>query len=424
MADRHELAANALECAVFGLPEPRTEWRREIPTLDWKTARGGGSPNINGMAAVADMHYAKPGRARELAVGRLENYVRFCRQQWLLAEPETGIYRQWHLNYLAGAVEILRRLGMDALADRFLWILEEDAERSALMSAVLTDPYLPPNQNAPRIAQDRLQATISARVGETIICRMGARSWGSGGSGGYGVDAPWQQTARAVLTGGAFPPSKGTPGDLDGYSWTMRVARRLEPIFREAGAEARTLSVDELVDGARHWSPSHTPFQYLGWEDGSRLCVMGNDEPEFVDEDPNSNTPGVLAYGVLGGRICYLPEWPNPINGAVKIRQQNMRADADIEGGQIVLLHSHIGRSHTQNGYLRTVRDLPTSPLLFHLVQPRWGEWRSFVEPPTHPVPGDPQPPTRPTPPTPSDPTPPRPSLWQRIIEWFERLVD
>lgn len=420
MPTRHEAASNALECAIFGLPEPRTEWKKEIPTLEWEMARGPGSPNINGMAAVAHLYYSKAGREREVAIQRLRNYVKYAKKQWLLAEPESGIYRTWHLNYLAGAVELARRQGLDSLANEFLWFLEEDAERSALMTATLHSPYLAPNEKAPRTLQDRLRATISDHVGERVICRMGARSWGSGGSGGYGLDAPWQQIARAVLFGGQWPKAKGTPGEIDGFHWTMRVANRLRPIFEEAGAEAKTLSTEELVAQSIHWSSSHAPFQYLGWEDGSRLCVMSLDEPEFVDSDPNSNTPGVVAYGVVGGRLIYLPEWPNPIDGDVKIRQENMRADVDLDwadGRPIIvrLAHSHIGRKNV-DGYLRSSVTLDTSsPLAFHLVQRPWQEWEDVLE--AEEPPADPPPP--PVPPT-QPPPKPKDKKWWEKIEWTE----
>lgn len=433
MADRHELAANALECAVFGLPEPRTDWKREIPTRDWKTARAGGSPNINGMAAAADLYYASSRRARDVAAERMRECARFNRQQWMLAEPETGIYRQWHLNYWAATVQIARGLGMDDLANQFMWLLEEDAERSALMAATLESSRIHPNNQADRELYRKIGNALSAHVGDEIICRMGARSWGSGGSGSYGVDMPWQQVARSVLFDAPFPPTKGNPGDLGGFHHTMRVAKRLMPIFRSAATEAKSLSVEALVDRSLHWSPSHTGFQYLGWEDGSRLCVMGIDEPAFRDDDPNSNTPGVLAYGVVGGRMCYLPEWPNPWNGDVKIRQTNMRADIDIlwnedDPVRLELFHSHIGRERAavdgQSGtFYRSVFELPDSPLLFHLMQRPGVEWEDMVysapSPPTAPPT---VPPT--TPPSPPAPKPPKRSLWQRIMDWFERLVD
>lgn len=419
MPSRHELASNALECAVFRLPEPNTKWKQEIPSMDWKMARGPGSPNINGMAAVADLWYADAGRARDRAIERLRNYLTFSKRQWLLAEPESSIYRAWHLNYLAAAVEILRRGGWRDMASEFLEILREDAERSSLMTAVLRDRHLEPNEKASKTLQDRLRATISDHVGTSVICRMGARSWGSGGSGGYGLDAPWQQIARASLGFGQWPKAKGQPGTIDGFHWTMRVANELKPIFEEAAREIVSMQVSTLLERSKRWSSSHTGFQYLGWEDGSRLCMMSLDEEGFVDSDPNSNTPGVLVYGVVGGRLIYLPEWPNPIDGDVKIRQENMRADADLrwDGNRptsVVLQHSHIGRKKVGQLY-ETVVPLRTSARLsFHLVQRPWQSWVNELRasvPPDDP-PSDP--PTHEDPPV--TPTPEKPKRW-----WHKR---
>ena len=104
-------------------------------------------------------------------------------------------------------------------------------------------------------------------------------------------------------------------------------------------------------------------MQLLGWADGSRLWLMGDDEPGFDDEDPNGNTPGWLAAGVLGGRIVALPAWPNPVDGLERLREVNSRADLDGSPDRgWTLWHSHLGAAsgkHATTGEAGFVSTLP-----------------------------------------------------------------
>jgi hypothetical protein len=147
---------------------------------------------------------------------------------------------------------------------------------------------------------------------------------------------------------------------------------------------------------------ARTEFQYIGWEDGSRLCIMGDDEPGFDDEDENGNTPGLLAAGVLGGKVVSLPKWPNPFDGDERIRQTNCRADIDGDPTHgWTLFHSHLGERKLGDGYTTDLPAYAASPLAFWILIPA-GEtvWQikypgSVVHPP-EPVAPAPVPPAKP----------------------------
>lgn len=419
----HNLAAQAMELAVFGMPAPANpKWKKSIPTKDWRTARGAGSSNIPLFGAAADLRFATKGRTRDQAAERLHNYASICRREWWLSETESAGYGAWIRESQAAVVHIARQMGLDDLARQFMGLLEEDAQRSCLMAARLRHAEIPANQKAPRERYDRLRATIRAHVGQMVICRAGERSWSSGFSGGWGVDMAWQQIARAVLFDQPWPQPKGNPGDLDGYGHTVRVAYRLRGIFEEAAQDARQMTVDELVDQSRHWSPSRNHIQYLGWEDGSRLCVLGTDQEAFVDESLNSNTPAVMAFGISAGNLIYLPEWPNPWDGDEKIRQTNVKGDVDLIWSpsgpvRVQLDHSHIGRERTRDGYLRSSFELTDAALAFHLIQRPFREWENALgsEPELPPEVPPSSPPTVP-------PTKPPTTKPKEKPSWIERM--
>lgn len=368
----HNIAGYALEAAVFGLPEPRTNWKSLRPGPGWGSlANGTGSGQIPLMAEVAALRYAKSGHELDACVARLDEYHAICRRQWCGPEPDRSlVYAIWIVLCWAAVVEIGRDRGLNSLVQKYLWLIEEDLQRSLLMSATLRDPYLAPNPKADRTVYRDLERTLREAVGKRIVCRAGTRSW----SHGYHVEDAYHDLIRAVMDGGAIR-NPGTPGDHDGYGWTYRTARKLLPVFHGVYSQARHLDLDDLILESQVWAPARCPVQYLGWEDGSRLFVMGMDEAEPVDDDTNNNTCGVLLYGVLDGRLVFVPEWPNPVDGDDRIRQTPVFADADgsPETGWSVV-HSHIGRERFGTHWITRVGAKPDG-LLFHLKCEAGGEW-------------------------------------------------
>ena len=112
-------------------------------------------------------------------------------------------------------------------------------------------------------------------------------------------------------------------------------------------------------------------MQLLGWQDGSRLWIMGDDEPGLDDEDQNSNTPGLLAAGVLGGRVIALPKWPDPATGVTRLRQTNVMADLDGDPAHgWTLFHSHLGEKQIGTGFTTSLPPYTASPLAFWVECP------------------------------------------------------
>src|SRR5690606_38658415 len=345
---------HALELAVHGRSAPTVkraggkDWRTLSAGKGWETAQGAGSANIPGEATAALLGHAAPGKERNEAIERNQERYEIGRRRWWWAEPDSIIYAGKLESATAGVVHLAERLGVQDLADAARRELRESAERSCLMRSILRSDHLAPNPKSSADDRARYQRAIDRNLGQLIVCRAGCRSWGSV----LHVESPMTAVAQHIFDG-RTPKGKGNVGDIDGSDITARVIAHLWPIFREAFEDARRMSVDELVESAvRSWSPARGPFQYIGWEDGSRLCVMGRDEEELRDEDTNSNTPGILAFGVLRGRLVALPEWPAPNDGRDHIRQTNTFGDVDLtpDAGALVLLHSHAGRERISAG--------------------------------------------------------------------------
>ena len=433
MPSDHEISAHALELAVHGRGAPTVrraggkDWRTLSAGKGWETAQGAGSANIPGEATAALLGHAAPGKERNEAIERNQERYEIGRRRWWLAEPESIIYAGKLESATAGVVHLAERLGVQDLADAARRELRESAERSCLMRAVLRSDHLAPNPKSSADDRDRYLRALRRNVGKLIACRAGCRSWGSV----LHVESPMTSVAQHIFDG-RTPKGKGNVGDIDGSDITARVIAHLWPIFREAFEDARRMSVDELVESAvRSWSPARGPFQYIGWEDGSRLCVMGRDEEELRDEDTNSNTPGILAFGVLRGRLVALPEWPAPNDGRDHIRQTNTFGDVDLtpDAGALVLLHSHAGRERISAGgrdLWRTRLELPDPRTrIFHLLSEPGRPWRSLLADSQPPEPGLPPviPPSQPPSQPPADNDNERPSRWQRFLdkikEWF-----
>lgn len=403
----HEISAHALELAVHGRPEPTVlraggkSWRTLIATKGWETASGPGSGNIPKEATAAYVGHAKPGAERNDSLERMFEYYQVSRRIFWLSEPDSVIYAGKIESADAAVVHLAGKIGARDLADAARALLRQSAERSCLMRAVLRSADLAPNPKSSADDRARYQRALDRNVGKLLVCRAGARSWGHV----MHVESPLTSVARMVFDGVTPRLDQDKVGRIDGSDITARIIAKLWPIFREAFEDARRMTVAELVDSAvRTWAPARGPFQYIGWQDGSRLCVMGRDQDEFVDEDTNSNTPAILAFGIIGGKLVALPEWPAPNSGDNHIRQTNTEGDVDLSAdrSRLTLLHSHAGRERVTHGsrdLWRTTLPLPDPDRrLFHLLSEPGRPWRSLlnqVEPPVDP-PVDPPPPPPP----------------------------
>jgi hypothetical protein len=157
-------------------------------------------------------------------------------------------------------------------------------------------------------------------------------------------------------------------------------------------------------------------MQLLGWRDGSRLWLMGDDEEERDDEDENSNTPAWLAAGLMGDELFALPIWPDPLSGSRHLRQTNTVADLDGEPRNgWTLWHSHLGQRREAGGFTSNLPPYWPDGLLFHVVvhagNPNWQVLLPWSNAPEF---GPPEETTAPVPVKPR-----RRGFWRRL---FERL--
>lgn len=234
------------------------------------------------------------------------------------------------------------------------------------------------------------------------VLAAGCRCWGHEVHGG-GWDDLW-----AFATGRKVPPAPGkrqygVPGAADDWGWINRCAGLGLGELRAAADPYHGKTWDQLLPIIPRWG-ARTEMQLIGYADGSRLWIMGDDEAAFDDEDQNSNTPGWLLAGVLGRKIVTLPKWPNPADGATRLRQTACRADIDgtPESGW-TLWHSHLGERREAGGFLTRLEPYTASPVVFwvHCASGQ-ASWRGMLREGTSmPTPSPTIPPAAPPPPKP-----------------------
>jgi hypothetical protein len=356
MPQPRELTDSAIDSAIHNLPEPSHPWRSHIPPEDLGAMLDSGSGQISLQACVAALHYGN----RPQAIRTLQNYAQICPRRFMLSEPWSLIYGKAIVcNWLA-VILIAERIGERALARSFRELVAAWAGTSALME-------------------------VNGKV-----LAAGARCWGHKVTGG-GWDDLW-----AFAKGTKEPPKVGSrqygePGAMDDWGWLNRCARQALGELRSIAAPFLGRDWSSLVRTIPRWG-ARTEMQLLGYADGSRLWIMGDDESEFDDEDENGNTPGFLAAGVLGGRMVTLPPWPNPFDGKERLRQTNCKAD--IDGSPQFgwsLLHSHLGEKKVAGGYLTRLEPYTSAPLIFWQFCPAgsivWEDKLSGAQPGPIPLP-------------------------------------
>lgn len=365
MPPPRELTDVAIDCALHQLPEPRNGWRKHLPPEDLGAMVDSGSGQISLQAAVAALHYGDHGRA----VRTLRRYAELCPKRFMLSEPWSWIYGKAIFCCWAAVVVIAERNGTP-----------EERELATLFRSLLA----------------RWAGTCALMEVNGKVLMAGCRCWGHEVKGG-GWDDLW-----AVAAGRKDAPAPGSkkyghPGTYDDWGWMNRCAHLAQRELRAITAPFLGRDWRSLVPQIPRWG-ARTPLQLIGWEDGSRLSIMGLDESARVDEDENGNTPGWLAAGVVGGKIVTLPRWPNPFDGKERLRQ--VACKADIDGTPEIgwsLWHSHLGETPgAVGGYVTLLRAYRASPIAFWLECPRgetvWQvrEPRQMVYPAPIPPPAEP----------------------------------
>ena len=329
-AEPRKLTDAAIDAALHNLPEPRTGWRNHIPPEDLGAMVSGGSGQITLQACIAALHYGN----RPQAIRTLENYAALCPRRFMLSEPWSRIYGAAIVANWLAVVIIAERIGERGLADKFRGLISAWAGTCALMAV------------------------------RGKVLAAGCRCWGHEVHGG-GWDDLW-----AVATGQkepARPGTKryGTPGAFDDWGWINRCAYLGSLTLRACALPYNGRSWSDLIPTLPRWA-AREDMQLVGYADGSRLWLMGNNEAEVEDEDPNGNTPGWLLAGVLGGKIVTLPRWPNPMDGTVRLRQVNCKADLDGDPRTgWTLMHSHLGERKVPGGFLSRLEPYTASPVVF-----------------------------------------------------------
>ena len=330
MAQPRVITDVAIDSALHRLDDPQNGWRNHVPPEDLGAMVDAGSGQITLQAAVALLHYGP----RDRAVRILTNYARLCPKRFGLSEPWSLIYfKAIVCNWLA-VVLIAERIGERKLAQEFRALVSTWAGTCALMEV------------------------------RGVVLAAGCRCWGHEVHGG-GWDDLWSWAKGSKEPPRPGTKGYGTPGAADDWGWLNRCARLALTELRALASPFAGRGWQSLLSSIPRWG-ARTEMQLLGWADGSRIWIMGDDDAEFDDEDENGNTPGFLAAGVLGGKIVALPEWPNPFDGLKRLRQTGCRADIDgsPKFGWTVL-HSHLGETKVAGGFLSRLEPYTASPLVF-----------------------------------------------------------
>jgi hypothetical protein len=220
----------------------------------------------------------------------------------MLNEPLSWIYATWIFTAWLGIVITARLRGdTDIEADYTAFCLQYLA-LCELQSARATSsaPYSGTNRGL-------LPCLVS------VLC--GARSWGHDNTADLGF-AMVLQAAKS-----ARPPREYQT------AWVSRA-------LNNPGVLSRLVALYGMLDKTKLWQthikfPMKEDFQFIGYEDGSRICIMGSDESAEENENPNANTPSINFFGVLGGVITQAPGFPNPTGGGTRIRSRMVRTDID-----------------------------------------------------------------------------------------------
>jgi hypothetical protein len=335
----------ALCCALAGLQDPGG-WQGTFPSQGF-TKRIVGSSN-KPVVSMATAYYFGSSAQKAMADRLWLEYLEAQKDAYFLKEPGSSTYGG---TIVGGIIAAAMKLDTrdPKLADGLRGVVDQWMALCYLLAAPVT----------------------GQRVS---VALAGCRSWGHGNNEDSTVHLYYRVGA------GAQRPSKGWTNLKD---WTNNPGFAAELVESFARVKANPW-------GAVKFNPI-VPFQYLGWEDGSRMSLLGSDDPADDNTFDGISTLGFLASCIFGGTWKTYPEWPAPNSGATQIRMQNVNADIDgdpINGWK--LLHNLVGRTKAPDGrWLTTIPPHTGSKLSFWKLHDRRG-LTDLLKPETPPAPEPP----------------------------------
>lgn len=411
MPDPREITDVAIDCALHQLPRPTNGWERLVTPEDLGSAVDAGSGQIGLQANVALLWYGEERTGdRRRAIAIAERTADVNVRRLFLSEPWSNIYGEAIILIWAAYVVICGRLGLVELAAKFERLLEMAFSTCALMEARIT------------VTRPGANKWEKALTGRMVVPYAGCRSWGIQELPGS-INTLWQ-----VARGSAEPPTAGskqygTPGAYDDWGWLHRCQRIALELLRAIAAKYVGKTWQELLRIMPRWA-ARTEIQLIGYGDGSREFVLGDDETEFDDEDENGNTPARVYASIRGGRFECAPRWPNPANGLDHLRQKNVRTDIDgspAKGWSV--WSSDLGAKKSGDGFVTEIEAYRSAPVVFHvLILEGDLNWRDLLAGgiPTGQSPDETSPTPVPAPPAQPQKPPHRP----RKKKWWEKLFD
>jgi hypothetical protein len=333
------------------------------------------------MAAAAFYRYASSAADKARIGPIIRNYARFCREQYMINEPYSWIYGAWIVMAWLSIYMTAKTRHEDAdIAAEYRKLIEQFLAIGYMMKA--RAEFIAPYSGAPS-EKDKLPRDVY------VMC--GARSWGHATTAELGF--------YGILDVAFFnkKPKKYNS------SWTS-VALQDDIVCLELRLLWHAMNKDMLWERYINY-PAKVAIQLIGTDRGDRVFIMGQDETDDVDDDPNSNTPGVLYFGVVNKTIRMAPGHPNPPDGLVRLRQKNVVADIDgTPSHGWTIISSHLGAEKLAPGKYFTMIpaiDHASSFRLSIFPDGRKVDYIMDVDPPPPPIVVKPK------------------SKWQKFLDWF-----
>jgi hypothetical protein len=288
----------ALCCALAGQKDPGG-WQGTFPSSGF-AKRVTGSSN-KPVVSLATAYYFGSQQEMAEADALWQEYLDAQASAYFLKEPGSSTYGGTIVGGIIAA--ILKLNGRDKeLADGLRAVVDQWIALAHLLAA-------------------------PAKGYRVSVAMAGCRSWGHGNNEGSTLHIYYRVAA------GLESPASGWK-DLKNWTNHPGFVAELRASFARVKADPWAfVKFNPMV-----------PFQYLGWEDGSRMSILGDCNPADGDVFDGISTPGFYASCNFGGVWKTYPEWPNPLDGDERIRMQNV--NAHMEGEPVAgwtLKHNLIG---------------------------------------------------------------------------------